>query len=194
MKFVFMYFIKIKKILLKKSYLRECNYFKFIKLLNFYFWRIKMLLNWCEEIRNIDPSINFRSTGGWLKTVTGLDKSVLNGFSLIGEFVKSGDYKSEFADGLYLDCNKEGKKSNPKQDFRLLRLKNGKLTLIDQVYDAKKNWAVELWDSISEEIDSNYKESEVDKIMTLILDKTGKDVKLLKKLQSELNQVIVDFE
>ena len=70
-----------------------------------------MLLNWCEEITNIDPSINFRATGGWVKTVTGLDKSVLNGFSLVGEFVKAGDYKTEFSDGLYLDCNKEGKKS-----------------------------------------------------------------------------------
>ena len=48
-----------------------------------------MLLNWCEEITNIDPSINFRATGGWVKTVTGLDKSVLNGFSLVGEFVKA---------------------------------------------------------------------------------------------------------
>ena len=26
-----------------------------------------MLLNWCEEITNIDPSINFRATGGWVK-------------------------------------------------------------------------------------------------------------------------------
>ena len=124
-----------------------------------------MLLNWCEEITNIDPSINFRATGGWVKTVTGLDKSVLNGFSLVGEFVKAGDYKTEFSDGLYLDCNKEGKKSNPKQDFRLFRLKNGKL-----------------------------QENEVDKIMTIILDKTGKNVKLLKKLQNELDQVIADFQ
>ena len=153
-----------------------------------------MLLNWCEEITNIDPSINFRATGGWLKTVTGLDKSVLNGYSLVGEFVKSGDYKSEYSDGLYLDCNKEGKKSNPKQDFRLLRLKNGKLTLIDQVYDAKKNWAVEFWDSVAEEIDPSLQEKEVDKIMSLILDKTGKNVKLLKELQKELNQVIIDFQ
>ena len=153
-----------------------------------------MLLNWCEEITNIDPSINFRSTWGWLKTVTGLDKSVLNGYSLVGEFVKSGDYKYEYSDGLYLDCNKEGKKSNPKQDFRLFRLKNGKLTLIDQVYDAKKNWAVEFWDSVAEEIDPDYQQKEVEKIMTLILDKTGKNVKLLKELQKELDQVIIDFQ
>ena len=52
-----------------------------------------MLLNWCQEITNLDPSINFRYAGGWLKTVTGLDKSVLNGYSLVGEFVKSGDFK-----------------------------------------------------------------------------------------------------
>ena len=94
-----------------------------------------MLLNWCQEITNLDPSINFRYAGGWLKTVTGLDNSVLNGYSLVGEFVKSGDFKEEYSDGLYLDCNKTGKKSTPKQDFRLLRLQHGKLTLIDQVYD-----------------------------------------------------------
>jgi len=58
-----------------------------------------MLLNWCQEITNLDPSINFRYAGGSLKTVTGLDKSVLNGYSLVGEFVKSGDFKEEYSDG-----------------------------------------------------------------------------------------------
>ncbi len=152
-----------------------------------------MLLNWCEEITNIDPSINFRSTGGWLKTVTGLDKSVLNGYSLVGEFVKSGDYMYEYSDGLYLDCNKEGKKSKPKQDFRLFRLKHGKLTLIDQVYDGKKNWACELWDSVSEEINPNYTETEAEKIISQILDKTGKNKKLLKEVQCQLDQVISEI-
>ena len=85
-------------------------------------------------------------------------------------------------------------KSNPKQDFRLFRLKNGKLTLIDEVYDGKKNWAVDFWDSVSAEINPNYQEDEVDRIMALILDKTGKNVKLLKKLQKELDQVIDDFQ
>ncbi len=73
-------------------------------------------------------------------------------------------------------------------------MKNGKLTLVDQVYDGKKNWAVELWDSVSEEIDPNYQQREVDKIMTLILDKTGKNTKLLKELQKELDQIIADFQ
>lgn len=152
-----------------------------------------MLLNWYEEITNVDPSINFRSTGGWLKTVTNLDKSVLNGYSIVGEFVKSGDYKEEYEDGLYLDCNKEGKKSKPKQDFRLFRLKHGKLTLIDQIYDGKKNWAVDLWDSVGEELNPNYQEDEADKILKLVLDKTGKNRELLKEFQIKLTETIKEF-
>ncbi len=152
-----------------------------------------MLLNWCEEITNIDSSINFRSTGGWLKTVTGLDKSVLNGYSLVGEFVKSGDYKYEYSDGLYLDCNKEGKKSKPKQDFRLFRLKHGKLTLLDQLYDGKKNWAVEFWDSVSEELNPNYVEDEAEKIVGYVLEKTGKNKKLIKEVQYQLDLAVSEF-
>ena len=152
-----------------------------------------MLWNWCEEITNIDSSINFRSTGGWLKTVTGLDKSVLNGYSLVGEFVKSGDYKYEYSDGLYLDCNKEGKKSKPKQDFRLFRLKHGKLTLLDQLYDGKKNWAVEFWDSVSEELNPNYVEDEAEKIVGYVLEKTGKNKKLIKEVQYQLDLAVSEF-
>ena len=111
-----------------------------------------MLLNWCEEITNIDPSINFRATGGWVKTVTGLDKSVLNGFSLVGEFVKAGDYKSEFSDGLYLDCNKEGTSKKPQQDYRLFRFRDGKVRLLDMVIDGKQGWAVDLWDALDGEL------------------------------------------
>ncbi len=143
-----------------------------------------MLLNWCQEITNLDPSINFRYAGGWLKTVTGLDKSVLNGYSLVGEFVKSGDFKEEYSDGLYLDCNKTGK---------LLRLKHGKLTLIDQVYDGRKNWAVEFWDSVSEELNPNYRQTEAEKIIDLILDRTGKDIKLLNEVQNQLDDVILNL-
>ena len=111
-----------------------------------------MLLNWCEEITNIDPSINFRATGGWVKTVTGLDKSVLNGFSLVGEFVKAGDYKTEFSDGLYLDCNKEGTAKKPQLDYRLFRFRDGKVRLLDLVIDAQKSWAQDFWDAVEDEL------------------------------------------
>ncbi len=153
-----------------------------------------MLLNWSCEITNIDPSINFRKVGGWLKLVTGIDKSVTNGYSIEGNFVKNGDYKEEIPNGLYLDCNKEGKKSKPKSDYRLIRVSNGTCRLIDAVYDGKKNWAVDLWDSISEELDENYIENEADHILTMILNKTGKNTKLLKEINQKLDEKILEFQ
>ncbi|MDD2644290.1 MAG: hypothetical protein PHC65_06375 [Methanobacteriaceae archaeon] len=152
-----------------------------------------MILNWCEEITELDPSIDFRRCGGWLKTVEGLDKSVMNGYSITGDFVKAGDYKEEMKNGLYLDCNKEGRKSKPKQDIRLIRLHDGKLTLVDQVYDGKKNWAVDLWDSIGEELNANYKQDEAEKLTSLILDKTGKDKKLINDIINNLSLKVEDF-
>lgn len=153
-----------------------------------------MMLNWCRELTNLDPSINFRSTGGWLKNVSGLDKSVTNGYSIEGNFIKAGDYTEELPNGLYLDCNKEGKKSKPKSDYRLIRVNAGSLTLIDAVFDGKKNWAVDLWDSIAEELDENYIENEADNILNLVLNKTGKNIDLLKELNQKINEKINDFQ
>jgi len=111
-----------------------------------------MLLNWYEELRTIDPDIKFRSSGGWLKTIEQLDKSVSNGYSLVGDFVKSGDFEEEYPDGLYLDCNKEqGKKKKAQNDYRLFRLYNGELRLLDMIIDGDNSWACEFWDTIEEE-------------------------------------------
>lgn len=52
-----------------------------------------MMCNWKEEIEKIDPDMKFRADGGWLKTITELDKSVKNGYSLVGDFVKAGDFE-----------------------------------------------------------------------------------------------------
>ena len=54
---------------------------------------VNMIINWQEEITRIDPDMKFRSEGGWLKTVEKLDKSVKNGYSLVGDFVKAGDFE-----------------------------------------------------------------------------------------------------
>ncbi|MDR3222544.1 MAG: hypothetical protein LBT66_02230 [Methanobrevibacter sp.] len=112
-----------------------------------------MLLNWEKEIKIIDPGIKFRVNGGWLKTIEKLDKTVKNGYSLVGDFVKSGDFDEEYYDGLYLDCNKEGKKKS-QQDFRLFRLRDGKLRLLDMIIDGSATWAVEFWDTIDEELEN----------------------------------------
>lgn len=111
-----------------------------------------MILNWCEEIKKIDPDIKFRESGGWLKTVEELDKSVKNGYSLVGDFVKSGDFEHEYSEGIYLDCNKEGTKSKARQDYRLFRFKDGKVRLLDMVIDGKQGWAYDLWDAVEDEV------------------------------------------
>ena len=110
-----------------------------------------MLLNWSEEIRKIDPEIKFRQHGGWLKTIEELDKSVSNGYSLVGDFVKSGDFEEEYDEGIYLDCNKEGKEKKPQQDYRLFRFKDGKVRLLDLVIDGKNSWATDLWSAVEDE-------------------------------------------
>ncbi|KZX17590.1 hypothetical protein MBFIL_00750 [Methanobrevibacter filiformis] len=110
------------------------------------------MLNWEKELLAIDPDIHFRAAGGWLKTIEKLDKSVTNGYSLVGEFVKAGDFDEEYSDGLYLDCNKEGKKSKPQQDYRLFRFKDGKIRLLDLIIDGKGTWACDFWDTIEEDL------------------------------------------
>ncbi|MDR1722227.1 MAG: hypothetical protein LBR24_04175 [Methanobrevibacter sp.] len=114
-----------------------------------------MILNWEEEMKNVDPDIKFRSSGGWLKTVEKLDKSVKNGYSLVGEFVKAGDFEQEYCDGLYLDCNKElTNKKKAREDYRLFRLKDGNLRLLDLIIDGSGSWATDFWDSIEEELEN----------------------------------------
>lgn len=108
-----------------------------------------MMCNWKYEIEKIDPDMNFRADGGWLKTITELDKSVKNGYSLVGDFVKAGDFEEEYADGLYLDCNKEDKKT---ADYRLFRFKDGKIRLLDMVINGKQNWATDLWNAVEDEL------------------------------------------
>ena len=111
-----------------------------------------MILNWKEEMTKIDPDMKFRAQGGWLKTVDELDKSVKNGYSLVGDFVQAGDFEEEYSEGLYLDCNKEGTAKKAQLDYRLFRFKDGKVRLLDMVLDGKQGWAVDLWDAVEGEL------------------------------------------
>ena len=110
-----------------------------------------MIINWKEEITKIDPEIKFRAQGGWLKTIEKLDKTVKNGYSLVGDFVKAGDFEEEYSEGVYLDCNKEGTSKKTQQDYRLFRFKDGKVRLLDMVINGGQGWAVELWDAVEDE-------------------------------------------
>ena len=110
-----------------------------------------MIINWQEEITKIDPDIKFRDQGGWLKTVEKLDKSVSNGYSLVGDLVQASNFEAEYSEGVYLDCNKEGTAKKPQQDYRLFRFKDGQVRLLDMVIDGGKGWAPELWDAVEDE-------------------------------------------
>ncbi|MBQ2666436.1 hypothetical protein [Methanobrevibacter sp.] len=111
-----------------------------------------MIVNWQKEMRRIDPDIKFRAQGGWLKTVVKLDKTVKNGYSLVGDFVEAGDFDKEYDEGIYLDCNKEGTAKKTQQDYRLFRFRDGKVRLLDMVIDGKQGWAVDLWDALEGEL------------------------------------------
>ena len=111
-----------------------------------------MIINWQEEITKIDPDIKFRAQGGWLKTIDELDKSVRNGYSLVGDFVQAGNFEAEYDEGIYLDCNKEGTSKKPQQDYRLFRFSDGKVRLLDMVIDAGQGWAVDFWDAVEDEL------------------------------------------
>ena len=111
-----------------------------------------MIINWQEEITRIDPDMKFRSEGGWLKTVEKLDKSVKNGYSLVGDFVKAGDFEEEYDEGIYLDSNKEKNGRKTQQDYRLFRFRDGKVRLLDMVIDSGNGWAVDLWDAVEDEL------------------------------------------
>ena len=45
-------------------------------------------------------------------------------------------------------------------------------TIGNAVYNAGKNWAVDLWDSIGEELDPDYKQNRAEEITTFVLNKT----------------------
>ncbi|RPF51877.1 hypothetical protein EDC42_1219 [Methanobrevibacter gottschalkii DSM 11977] len=113
---------------------------------------VNMIINWQEEITRIDPEMKFRAEGGWLKTIEKLDKSVKNGYSLVGDFVKAGDFEENYDEGIYLDCNKEKTGRKTQQDYRLFRFRDGKVRLLDMVIDGENGWAVDLWDAVEDEL------------------------------------------
>ena len=90
-----------------------------------------------------------RYNGGWAKTVTGLDKSRTNGYSILGDFLDI-DAPQYWKEGtLILDCDIYGSRKHPEKTYRLFQYQDGKLHLLTYVGDTK-DWAVKLWPVIEE--------------------------------------------
>ena len=73
-----------------------------------------MIINLAEQLMGFN-----RYNGGWVKTITGIDKDYSNGYSLNGEFVanKRVTNVNLEEDTLYLDCSIGGSRKNQEKDF-----------------------------------------------------------------------------
>jgi len=114
-----------------------------------------------------------RYNGGWIKTITRLDKDYKNGYSLVGEFlpVSSGNIDLE-EDVLYLDCSIGGSRKNQEKDYHLFKLIDGEIFTIQTVEDGGPDWAMTLWESVEKELGTTE-------------DKVQKAVKTFKNLSDE---------
>ena len=137
--------------------------------------------NFREETKDIETVSRYN--GGWLKTVIGLDKSKNNGYSIVGEFVKAGDYKENYAPGLYMDCSKDGSRKNQIWNYHLFKLDGDGFHLLQTVEDGGRTWAVEFWEKIEEELSST-QEISAEEIVNDLFEKYSKD--LLKEVAEKL--------
>ncbi len=90
-----------------------------------------------------------RYNGGWTKSVTGIDRSKNNGYSLKGDFMgKSGD--TYIVGNLYLDCGIGGSRKNQEKFYNLFTIESdGKVKVIAEAEDSRE-WAISLWNMIEE--------------------------------------------
>ncbi len=89
-----------------------------------------------------------RYNGGWIKSVERLDKSQTSGYSLVGEFLKSG--LQWMSPGVYLDCSKGGSRKNQTSIYTVLALReDGSVVAYndDTIVEEGRggDWAVRLW-------------------------------------------------
>lgn len=128
-------------------------------------------------IINIDTELQgfSRYNGGWIKSITGLDKNYKNGFSLVGDFlpVSSGNIDLE-ENVLYIDCSIDGSRKNWERNYHLFKIVEGKIHTIQSIEDGGKDWATSLWKTIENELDLI--ESPVDEIIRKIDKLNGEQV------------------
>ena len=89
-----------------------------------------------------------RYNGGWIKTIEQIDKSKTNGYSLVGEFCKSG--LQWMSPGVYLDCSKGGSRKNQRNVYTVFILREDGATVAYNddaivVEGRGGDWAVRLW-------------------------------------------------
>jgi len=88
-----------------------------------------------------------RYNGGWCKSVTGLDKSKTNGYSIVGDFMSK---RNEWyvVGNLYLDCGIGGSRKNQQKYYTLFTVNENANVIVIKEIDDTPSWATNLWDSI----------------------------------------------
>lgn len=146
-----------------------------------------MLFNLYDECGEIETFTRYN--GGWLKKVTGLDKSKTNGYSILGEFVKGGDYKMDYPTGIYLDCSKGGSRKNQEFNYHLFKVDKDGFHLLQTMEDGGRNWACEFWEKIEEELlNSSDDKVSSDFLVNQIFEQT-RDKEILKEVVKRLDKV-----
>ena len=89
-----------------------------------------------------------RYNGGWIKSVERIDKSQTSGYSLVGEFCKSG--LQWMSPGVYLDCSIGGSRKNQRNGYTVFVLReDGTAVAYNDdsiaVEGRGGDWAVRLW-------------------------------------------------
>jgi hypothetical protein len=94
-----------------------------------------------------------RYNGGWCKTVTSLDKTKNNGYSIIGDFVKAELLQVQ-KPGLYLDCDIDGSRNHQKKNYTLFRYDGVNVEIITILENGGADWAIQLWPAIENALDA----------------------------------------
>ncbi len=100
------------------------------------------------EVAGEHVAIYTRYNGGWIKSVESLDKSQTSGYSLVGEFLKSG--LQWMGPGVYLDCSIGGSRKNQRYIYTVFVLRtDGSVVAYNDdaitVEGRGGDWAVRLW-------------------------------------------------
>lgn len=99
-----------------------------------------MLINIATQIRKMDLKCHWDYyNGGWLKTVTGIDKTQSKGYSIEGSFLDNKNGLNDIEKGLFLGCSIEGSRKHQEKCYLLFEVDvNGEVQIIQ--YTERNDW------------------------------------------------------
>lgn len=109
--------------------------------------------------------------GGWMKSITEIDRTKKNGYSLVGDFVEK-EGLSLYDPGVYLLCDVQGSRKHHRKNYVVVAFDGEKVGKVAELEDGGRDWALQLWDDIEKalakfnEIDP--KQEAIDKIKSLM--------------------------